>query len=64
MTDDRRKPTPPNIDPAQCPFRDTCPHLMQCVTEFLLGLAREDWGMDEDKSGDDHDSDGDATSVG
>jgi len=37
------------MDPAQCPYRETCPHLMQCVNEFLLDMARQDWGLHEDK---------------
>src|SRR5574341_1466781 len=34
---------PAILDPAQCRFRETCPHVMQCVTEFLVELARKDW---------------------
>lgn len=38
-----------SIDPAQCPFRDTCPNLLQCVTEFLVDMAREDWGLEPER---------------
>lgn len=36
---------PTVMDPAQCPYRDTCPHLMLCVSEFIAELARADWGL-------------------
>jgi len=34
------------MDPGQCPYRETCPHLMQCVNEFLMDMARKDWGLE------------------
>jgi len=40
------------MDPGQCPFRETCPHLMQCINEFLVDMARKDWGLDDKRSDD------------
>lgn len=61
MTDALKQPDEPLqdlMDPAQCPFRDTCPNLMQCVTEFLVELARKDWGIeDEQTNGANHEDD-------
>lgn len=49
-----------NIDPAQCQFRETCPHVMDCVTEFIVELARKDWlkGQDDLKGDEDADDSG------
>ena len=46
-----------NIDPAQCRFRETCPHVMDCVTEFIVELARKDWLKGQDDLKGDEDAD-------